>query len=133
MGKPRPTAFKPGKSGNPNGRPKLAPELITAKALTKEAAIRWLNEVVHANKDELNALMNDPSTPGLKLMMASVIAKGVKFGDYQRLNFMLDRLIGKIPEADVVESTGIKVMIEDYSDRDQNTITAQATSIQKDN
>lgn len=116
MAKPRTTTFKPGQSGNPGGRPKLSPELIKHRFMTRETAIRWMSEVVHATKDELNEVMNDPSTPALKLMMAAVIAKGVKFGDHQRLNFLLDRLIGKIPEATAaIESTGIKVLIEDYS------------------
>ena len=50
------------------------------------------------DKTQLKALVNAPDTPVIELMIASIIYKGLEYGDQQRLDFMLNRLIGRVKE-----------------------------------
>jgi hypothetical protein len=48
-------------------------------------------------EDELDEILADPVTPMINKMVAQVIKKAAAEGDQHRLNFLLDRLIGKVP------------------------------------
>jgi len=49
-------------------------------------------------KDELSLAVKKNNTPMLELMLASIIHKAVVMGDQTRLDFILNRLIGKVKE-----------------------------------
>lgn len=90
--------FKKGESGNPNGRPHEKPEVRALKRLTKsrfeDVAHRYINSTV----DELQDKFRDPSTPALDLILIKVLIDAANKGDIGKLNFFLERLIGKITE-----------------------------------
>jgi hypothetical protein len=77
--------FKPGQSGNANGRPPLVPEAI-------------LNDLSFKTKEELQAKINDPQTTVLELAIASILAKSISSGDPTRLEYVTNRLVGKPKE-----------------------------------
>lgn len=91
--------FKPGQSGNPNGRPKLPPELKAVKALTADEINRMISKYTRMSKAELREAIESPDTPALELMIASGIANGIKTGDYSKIAFLLDRTIGKVKDS----------------------------------
>lgn len=99
MEKPRkPGTFKPGQSANPGGRPKSPPDLLEARKLTRFELERILNKYVHMTKAEIVKAAQDPNTTALELMVSSLISKGVNFGDYKRISFLLDRLGFVVPK-----------------------------------
>lgn len=87
--------FKPGQSGNPSGRPKPPKELLDAQPETIKLAI-W--RFWKMTKEELQAVIQDPATPAGELFIATTYAKGIAKGDPTRLEFLLNRLIGKVKE-----------------------------------
>lgn len=98
--------FKKGVSGNPNGRPRLPDEIKEARALTQSALHKTINELIHCSRDELALKLKDPQTTMLQLMIGSIISQATQKGDQLRLNFVLDRLIGKVKE-DINLSGGV--------------------------
>jgi hypothetical protein len=59
-------------------------------------------------RKELQIAVEDQDTPMIDLAIASIFAQSAKNGDYQRLAFLLDRAVGKVPD-----------MIEDDEDRSE--------------
>lgn len=98
MALPRGRPFPKGVSGNPLGKPKMAVELQKIRALNQTTFTATVNKFLSMTKDEVKAASKDPSTPVLELMVASVMSKAIEAGDQQRLNFLLDRIVGKVPD-----------------------------------
>lgn len=111
------TSFKPGQSGNPAGRVKMPTEVKEAKRMTQESAITMFNLLAHATKEELSAIIKDPTTNVMTLALAQVLIKGIQNGDQARVNFIFDRMLGKVKEQ-VEHSTGsdgFNVTVTDYT------------------
>ncbi len=96
--------FKRGESGNPDGRPPLPPEIKQARALTTLELQRALNELIHCSREELKAKVSAPNATLLTLTIGSILSQAVQKGDPIRLNFLIERLVGKVK--DVVEVKG---------------------------
>ena len=105
-GKAPPHAFKKGQSGNPSGRPKLPDDVVEGKKLNQIEVARVFNRFVNYSKAELEAVMKDPNTKALELLIGKIMAEAISKGDHMRMNFILDRMIGKVK--DVVEQTIIE-------------------------
>ncbi len=105
------TQFKP---GNPGGGRKKTPEAVKKLQTASQEA---LVAMMKMSKEELAAKLADPKTDTTELMIGSIIAKAVKEGDQARLNFLWDRLFGKVKE--VVEQTTIA---KDYDPADYEEI-----------
>jgi hypothetical protein len=82
--------FPKGTSGNQSGRPK--------DLLTKDKVDAIIGRFSYMNRDELQAVVQDPKTPMIEIMVASVMVKAAKDGDYSRLEAILARSIGKVKE-----------------------------------
>lgn len=90
--------FQKGVSGNPNGRPKLPPEIKQIQKMSPTFVRAMINKLSRMTKDELATHLKDPKTPVLEVTLGSIYAKAIKDGDYMRLNFLLDRTIGKVKD-----------------------------------
>ena len=95
---PKGRLFQKGQSGNPNGRAKLPDDLKAANRLTAIQFMDLCNKCLAMTKEELIALTKRDETTALELLVASIVQKGVVEGDQKRLEFILDRLIGKITQ-----------------------------------
>lgn len=73
-------------------------DLRDARELTKVHLEGLLNKHIWLTKEEAKALVLDPNTPLIEVLIASIVNKAIHQGDERRLNFLLDRLIGKVSE-----------------------------------
>lgn len=90
--------FKPGQSGNPKGPPKLSPDVKAARKINRLEFERVATEMLNKTADEIKATAKDPQTRGLELIVSTILMKGIQNGDQFRLNFFLERLIGKVSD-----------------------------------
>lgn len=101
--------FEKGESPNPGGIPNTPQKLRGQPKLTRTQLCEAANDLLARTIPELQDVMRDKSSPALDVMLASVIIHIAKHGDMQRLNALLDRLIGKVKET--VEVTTPKPFI----------------------
>jgi hypothetical protein len=107
-GKGRP--WPKGVSGNPGGRKKLPEDIKAVRELNKLEMERLLNRFIYMKREELEAIKTNKDTTLLELFVASVVSKGITMGDERRLNFLFDRLVGRVKES--VEHS-LSVTLED--------------------
>lgn len=86
--------FLPGQSGNPKGRPPDSPEIKALKKLTKGELAVLLNKVLQSKPEDLKTFKGTV----LELWLAAGATKAIQTGDYSRLEFLINRLIGKVPD-----------------------------------
>lgn len=82
--------FKKGQSGNPSGKPKV---VFTAEELRKRIA-----KALSFNKEQLAEILHDKKSTSLDLVLASVIAKAIKDGDINKMEYLFNRSIGKVKD-----------------------------------
>lgn len=92
------TQFKPGQSGNPSGRTKLPEEIKQAQKLSKVSMYAALNKFLHWPLEDLEKFCADKSNPVMEMIIAKILVGAHKNGDHMRLNFIFDRLIGKVSD-----------------------------------
>jgi hypothetical protein len=90
--------FVKGESGNPGGMPATAPDIKEIRKLNQAEAVRLLNKFNSWSMDELVAFCKDGSNTVLEMMVARIMIKGIKDGTPTNLNFLFDRLIGKVKD-----------------------------------
>ena len=90
--------FKKGQSGNPKGRKKKPDEVAFAQKLSKEFVQLRLTHFLRMPLDELEATLKDKTKESIDHFICRIIVMGIIKGDHIRLNFMFDRLIGKVKE-----------------------------------
>lgn len=88
--------FKPGQSGNPNGRPPMPKELREAKKMNKIKFMELLVKYLGATLEDLQKAKKDKKTPSLDRIVISVIINAINKGDEKRLEFLMSRIIGKV-------------------------------------
>lgn len=80
------------------GRPKDPPDIAKVKALTNTEFMAIMNVYLAMDQVELEALVETPGVPMIRVIIANLILKAGA-GDHFKLEFMLNRLIGKVPDA----------------------------------
>jgi hypothetical protein len=90
--------WKPGESGNPGGRPKLPEDIREARKVNRVEVDRVLNRFMNLSRAEIQTITNDPKAPALEFLLASMIIQGHLEGDYKRISFVFDRLIGSVAQ-----------------------------------
>lgn len=84
------TPWKPGQSGNPGGRPK--------ELLTTQSVAGLMGRLCRLTRDELFDVVKDPKSTMIEIMVASIMARAADQGDAGRLDFLLNRAIGRVKE-----------------------------------
>lgn len=81
------------------GRPRMPPEVKAARQMNRAEVERIFNKYLFATEGEILDVMNDTKTPFGERMFLKVMAKCEDQGDHYRLEFILNRLVGKVPQA----------------------------------
>ncbi len=99
MTKKKPTGrpFKPGNPGGP-GRSPLPPELKAARKLNRSQVEITLSRIIQMNETEIEVLMLDPYATAMEKITARIVQEASKRGDHFRLDFLFNRLIGKVQD-----------------------------------
>lgn len=94
------TSYKKGQTGNVAGRPPLLPELKAARELNQLELTRILNRLVFLSHAEVTAIASKRNqTAGIfEKAVAKLLLKAWEGGDQWRLEFVLQRLIGRTRE-----------------------------------
>jgi len=95
---PKASQFKPGQSGNPGGKAKVPDDIKEARKLTQLDLERVINSLLYITKEALQAKIKDPQTPMIEMIAASIMAQAAVKGDHMRLDFILQRMIGKVKD-----------------------------------
>lgn len=82
--------WKPGQSGNPSGRPK--------GILDRDEVKAQLGKFWSMSATEVEAIAQDPKATAGQRMLASIVLKGIKTGDFSGADWLLNRTIGKVKE-----------------------------------
>ena len=89
---PKASQFKPG--NKLGGRKKDSPEVLTLKQFTREVVAQYITELLQLSREGLYEFMHDRSQPGLK----SAIAYAIYWREWDTIDNILDRCIGKVPQ-----------------------------------
>ncbi len=82
--------FKPGQSGNKNGRPKAL--------FTKADVEVSFQRIATLNLDQLDAIIKDPKTSNIDASIAAIWKRARTTADYTAMEFLLSRAVGKVKE-----------------------------------
>lgn len=96
--KQRGKPFQPGQSGNINGRPSLPQELKKAMQMNRVDFQELLIKYLSYSPQELAVAQSSKDTKALDRIVIAVIINAINKGDQQRLDFLLNRIIGKVRE-----------------------------------
>ena len=118
--------FKPGQSGNPAGYPGLPKDIRDARKLGQIELERTVNRLIYMTSDELTAVITDTSVPMFDKILAQILCQASDKGDQARLDFILNRVVGKVQ--DRVEVTTPKPFIIERRDGSQIELGAKIES-----
>ena len=96
--------WKPGETGNPNGGPGLPKDLREARKVNQMELERAINKMTSLTEPELEALIASPGTLVFDKFVANIVKLGMRDGDERRMEFILQRMIGKVPDQVRVEA-----------------------------
>lgn len=61
---------------------------------------RWrMDAICRCTMDELQQVIRDPETDAADLMICQIVVHAIKTGDQKRLDFILERTVGKVKES----------------------------------
>lgn len=108
----KPHQFKAGNNANPNGRPPLDPAQKALRKLTVPKYREVVEVVITGSIPELKALA-EQTDDALKAGIARAFLKAISKGDYDVIERIAERIIGRIPEVVEVKNTNLNVTPDD--------------------
>ncbi len=109
---PEETRFKPGKSGNEGGRPKLPEDIKQIRKISQFEFERIINKYLFMTDDEFSADVARPEITKFERAISGVLSKAIRKQDERTLEWILARTLGKMRERLEVESKSLKVNVQ---------------------
>jgi hypothetical protein len=102
------TSVKKGQILNPKGRPvgtKIVPDEV--KKYNSVIIADTISKYITMDLLQLNDVIKNPNLPVLDIFIARILATGVQKSDQAKLNFIFERMVGKVKDhVDVTSSDG---------------------------
>lgn len=95
---PKHSQFKKGNKANPLGGNAHNPALKALKKLTVDTYREVIELVLQGKVDDLKAMAQNPDTPAVQVGIAVSFLKAIKNGDYNVIERIAERIVGKIPD-----------------------------------
>jgi cobalamin biosynthesis protein CobD/CbiB len=110
---PEHSKFKPGESGNPNGRPRKLVSLLKAQGYKLSEINDTLMALLSMDMTELKEAFENPSATVLEKAVAGAIRKSIEKGSLYNIETIITRAMGKPKEQTEHSGTQtIKVVYE---------------------
>jgi hypothetical protein len=101
-----PHKFKPGESGNPEGRPRKFVSLLKEQGYKMAEINDTLMVLLSMDVEELKSVFDNPKATVLEKAVANAIRKSIEKGSLYNIETIITRAMGKPKET--VEETGSK-------------------------
>lgn len=89
--------IRKGEVRNPHGARAHDPVKKALKRLANDEFLDIVNAALTGGVRDLLKIAKDPSSPAIKVGVATALAKAIKNGDWKTLEGIVERLIGKVP------------------------------------
>lgn len=106
---PKDNRWQKGQSGNPSGKPK--------GIYTRDEIRAVVSRAYRMTKADLKRVIEDPESTMLEIHVASIMAQGVKKGEFYSFDGLMNRTVGKVK--DELEVTALKPFVITKSDGSQ--------------
>lgn len=114
--------FKPGESGNPNGRPRKYVSLLKEQGYKLSEVNDAIQALMSMDLEELKGVAQNPKATVLEVTIAMAIKKSIEKGSLYSIETLLTRVYGKPKE--LSESTGTQKITVEYVKPDDKSIYA---------
>lgn len=116
-------AIEPSLAGQKSSRA-IPPDLKEARMVNANKFEHVIYQYMGSTIDVLRAKLKDETTPAMDLVVIRILVLAIEKGDHARLNFLLERTIGKVADrmelkAAVLSKT-LHEQIMDAIDEDEN-------------
>lgn len=101
--------FKPGQSGNPNGRPPLTQEQRALRKLTLAQYREVIELALTGTFKELEQFSKDKTNSAVQVGVAKLLLRAINHGDTSTFEIFTARIVGKIPEVLDINSKNLNV------------------------
>lgn len=101
---PEHTRFKPGESGNPNGRPRKFVSQLREQGYKLAEVNDTIQVLMSMDLEELKTVFENPKATVLEKTVAAAIKKGIEKGSLFSIETLLTRVYGKPKETQQVTS-----------------------------
>lgn len=109
-----PYKFKPGQSGNPNGRPKKMVTLLKGLGYSRSDVVLTIENMMAMTLSELAEVYKDEHSTILERTIANAMKRSLEKGSLYSIDALLDRVHGmpKIETENKNENTNIEIKAE---------------------
>lgn len=102
--------WEPGFSRNPAGRPPDPIHVRLVKKVSHSDFKYALQSILQARPEELGTFKGNI----LEMALASIMQQAIKYGDHNKLEFLINRLYGKVPDkVEVTEMDDLKTLSDE--------------------
>jgi hypothetical protein len=109
------TKFKPGESGNPNGRPRKYTSLLKEQGYSLSEVNDCIQVLMSMTIEELKEVWDNPKATVLEKTIAAAIRKSIEKGSLYSIETLLTRVFGKPKEQ--TETSGTQKITVEYVNR----------------
>lgn len=110
--------FKPGESGNPNGRPRKYVSLLREQGYAISEVNDCIQVMMSMTMEELKEVWDNPKATVLEKTIASAIRKSIEKGSLYSIETLLTRVYGKPKEQQEMTGTQTIKVVYERSDRE---------------
>jgi hypothetical protein len=103
-----PNGIMRGPKPKPKPKDLLPPELAKIKCMSPEQFGRLFTKYAAMCRMELETVVDDPATPMIDLTIAAAMVAAAKYGEFGKIQWMIERVIGKSGSIPLAESEEMK-------------------------